>query len=105
MKVIAMKGESYNRSYLCEVSDTELRKFLNQYHDRPGAPLQVDEHVDLGKGHDFYHATLRQIETLKRHVEALSGAADNLLSRVGVKMLMQAEREQQEADLKPGGSS
>lgn len=49
MKVIAKADDS---TYLCEVSHTELEKFLNQYYGKQ-PKLSVGDSVNLGQGYDF----------------------------------------------------
>lgn len=49
MKII---GIGHRDSYLCEVSHSEIEKFLNLYYGNKHR-LKVGEKVDLGKGHDF----------------------------------------------------
>ena len=49
MKVIAKSNDS---TYICEVSHTELEKFLDQYYGRM-QKLSVGQEINLGQGHDF----------------------------------------------------
>lgn len=49
MKII---GTSDHDSYICQVSHTEIEKFLNLYYGKK-KPLTVGETVDLGKGYDY----------------------------------------------------
>jgi len=49
MKVIGIVNHD---TYICEVSHTEIEKFLNLYYGKKDR-LKVTESMDLGKGHDF----------------------------------------------------
>lgn len=51
MKVIGLIEE--NR-YICEVSHTEIEKFLNMYYGNENLnEMKVGTEINLGKGHDF----------------------------------------------------
>lgn len=70
MKVIAKANDS---TYICEVSHTELEKFLNKYYgDLPKLP--VGDSVNLGQGYDFAarieSACNRMAEAMKAFEEA-----------------------------------
>lgn len=49
MKVI---GKSGRDSYICEVSHTEIEKYLNLYYGKMKS-VEVGEEIDLGKGYNF----------------------------------------------------
>lgn len=49
MKVLAKANDS---TYICEVSHSEVEKFLNKYYGDLGK-LSVGDVVNLGQGHDF----------------------------------------------------
>ena len=70
MKVIAKANDS---TYLCEVSHTELEKFLNQYYGKQ-PKLSVGDSVNLGQGYDFAgrieSACNRMAEAMKAFEEA-----------------------------------
>lgn len=65
MKVIAKANDS---TYLCEVSHTELEKFLNQYYGKH-PKLSVGDSVNLGQGYDF---AVRIEDACKKMAEAMT---------------------------------
>jgi hypothetical protein len=74
MKVIA-KVDS--KRYICEVSHTELEKFMNLYYNDMQT-LSIGEEIDLSKGYDFARdtrdamkATQELIKNNKKVVEAI----------------------------------
>lgn len=69
MKVIAKANES---TYICEVSHTELEKFMNQYYGKLDK-LSVGQTVNLGQGHDF---SGRIESACKTMVEAMKAFED-----------------------------
>ena len=70
MKVIAKANDS---TYLCEVSHSEIEKFLNQYYGKQ-PKLSVGDSVNLGQGYDFAarieDACNRMAEAMKAFEEA-----------------------------------
>ena len=48
MKVLGTTGDGY----VCEISHTEIEKFLNLYYGKK-AHLNIGEVIDLGKSYDF----------------------------------------------------
>lgn len=64
MQVIAKVNSD---TYICQVSHTELEKFLNLYYGKM-PDLRVGETIDLGKGYD-YQVTI--VEACKRMADAM----------------------------------
>lgn len=79
MKVIAKKSSDV---YLCEVSHTEIEKFMNLYYNNRKR-LEVGEFIDLSKGHDFYGKTrvalTKTEEFFKAHESTVKAIADGFL--------------------------
>ncbi len=66
MKVIG-KTE---KNYICEVSHTEIEKFLNQYYSDPRlSRLKIGEIVNLGKGYDWCRDTESALRETKTFIE------------------------------------
>ena len=45
-------GKISDREYICEVTHTEIEKFMNLYYNDMGK-LKVGDEVNLGKGYNF----------------------------------------------------
>jgi hypothetical protein len=63
MKVIAKANDS---TYICEVSHTELEKFMDKFYGNMNK-MQVGEEINLGQGYDF---SVRIESACKSMVEA-----------------------------------
>ena len=66
MKVIAIKRD---RGYVCEVSHSELEKFLGLYYGKLDS-LKEGDSIDLSKGFDFHHATLSALKKTQEFIES-----------------------------------
>ncbi|NCC60008.1 MAG: hypothetical protein EOM12_03525 [Verrucomicrobiae bacterium] len=71
MKVIATNEQAYrgNRKYICEISHTEIEKFLNLYYDSLEM-LKVGDHVDMSKGFKLYEDTKAAMAQTKAFIES-----------------------------------
>lgn len=69
MKVIGLTKEGYNAKYICEVSHTEIEKFMGLYYNKLKS-LKVGEEIDLGKGHDFARESKRALEETEAFIKA-----------------------------------
>ena len=52
MKVLGLATVSYSRTYICEVTHSEIEQFLNLYYAKL-PELKIGESVDLGKGYNY----------------------------------------------------
>ena len=67
MKVIARKNSGSSLSYICEVSHTELEKFLNLYYGKFNQLKEGDE-IDLAKSYDFASDTRQALQTTENFI-------------------------------------
>jgi hypothetical protein len=70
MKIIGIVSESRfdRRKYICEVSHSEIEKFLNLYYDKLER-LSAGDTVDLGTGYDFHDDIKTALETTKKFIK------------------------------------
>jgi hypothetical protein len=68
MKVLGTTGD-YTSKYICEVSHSEIERFLNLYYNKMGK-LKVGDEVDLGRGHDFARETKSAMEKTQAFIES-----------------------------------
>lgn len=62
MKILGVERESGGGTiYLCEVSHSEIEKFLNRYYNDM-KKLERGDSIDLGKGYDFHRDTQEAIK-------------------------------------------
>ena len=80
MKVI---GKGGNEVYICEVSHTEIEKFLNLYYGRLDN-LRVGEEINLGKGHDFFEETSHALKETRNFIGANKRVIESILNGVDV---------------------
>lgn len=81
MKILGI-SDSGGRQYICEVSHSEIEKFLNLYYGKLKA-LNVGQEVDLGKGYDYstdIAAALQKTQEFIRSNQAVVTAILNGLS-------------------------
>lgn len=86
MKIL---GKSTSGKYICEVSHTEIEKFLNKYYNKMER-LDAGDSVDLGKGYDFYRLTKECMEATTRFL----GQHQKIVSMIttGISMFPEAEK-------------
>lgn len=79
MKVI---GKSGRDSYICEVSHTEIEKYMNLYYGKMES-VEVGEKIDLGKGYDFSSdirdAMGKTSEFIKANKKIISAITDGIM--------------------------
>ena len=66
MKVI---GKIDINKYICEVSHTEIEKFMNKYYDSLNK-LDVGDEISLGKGYDFFSETKDALNETQKFLKA-----------------------------------
>ena len=74
MKVLAKKDEE---TFLVEITATEVNKILNlAYRDGYGTnrTLKVGSEINLGMGHDFYHAIAQVCDKMQSTRDAFTKA-------------------------------
>ena len=78
MKVI---GTSSSSTYICEVSHSELEKFMNRYYRNNGLKeLEAGDVVDLGRGHDFARETADAIKKTEEFIKANKKIVETILN-------------------------
>ena len=79
MKVL---GTSKNSStYICEVSHSELEKFMDQYYgNKKLKEMKAGDEVNLGEGYDFYKATVIALNETKDFIAAHSKIIDAIMN-------------------------
>ena len=89
MKIIAQeKDDKRQVVYLCEVTHTEIEKFLNEYYNRV-ATLKRGDTVDLGKGYDFLREAKEALKQTSDFISANEKVIASILS--GIDILYRAE--------------
>lgn len=82
MKVLASRTGGYQSPvYICEVSHTELEKFLNLYYGNL-KPLKDGEEIDLAKGYDFSQQTREALKVTESFIKANGDVVKAILSGV-----------------------
>ena len=66
MKII---GKGSGGTYICEVSHTEIEKFLNLYYGKM-KHMKPGDDVDLGKGYQFHHDTVAALKKTDEFLQA-----------------------------------
>lgn len=85
MKILSRSFEegAHSPVYVCEVSHTELEKFMNQYYNRYAdfglEFLSRGDTLDLGKGHDFHRETVEAIKKTQEFLSANGAIVEALL--------------------------
>jgi len=77
MQILGLSGKNYETKYICEISHSELEKFLNQYYDKL-KKLAPGDTVDLGKGYDF----LKDIESAIKENQNFLKANKKIISTI-----------------------
>lgn len=72
MKVI---GIVENDRYICEISHSEIEKFLDLYYGNK-KNLYVGEEVNLGKGYDWYSKTQHALEKTEKFFQTNAETID-----------------------------
>lgn len=91
MKVI---GKSDKDRYICEVSHTELEKYLNMYHGNMNK-LEVGKEIDLGTGYDHADATARALretrEFFRKNADNIKAITNAFLMEAAVNRILSEE--------------
>ena len=66
MKVLAKTG---GNSFICEVSEVEVKKFMNTYYNRI-TQLEIGGEVDLAKGYDFASDARASLKKTQEFIES-----------------------------------
>lgn len=78
MNVIAKISDG---KFLCEVSDTELRKYMNQY---SGCSMAVGRKIDLAEGYDFAVDAERSMEKTEEFISSNKEIIETILKGIKV---------------------
>jgi hypothetical protein len=78
-RIMKVLGEGKNNSYICEISHTELEKFMNQYYGKMKS-LKIGEEVNLGEGYDFYIDTKAALKETSDFIKANSKIIDAIMN-------------------------
>ena len=91
MKVI---GTSSISTYICEVSNSELEKFMNQYYcNNSLKELEAGDVVDLGRGYDFARDTQDAIRKTEEFIKSNKKIVETILNGFSFMGNVQAEKE------------
>jgi len=82
MKVI---GIGQDKKYLCEVSHTELEKFLGKYYNNMNR-LSIGSEVDLGKGKDYHYEITQAFQKTQSFISANKQIIDAILNGLSIGM-------------------
>lgn len=79
MKVL---GTTKNSStYICEVSHSELEKFMDQYYgSKKLKEMKTGDEINLGEGYDFYKSTISALQETKDFIAANSKTIDAIMN-------------------------
>ena len=80
MKVI---GKIDNGKYICEITHTEIEKFLNQYYNNLER-LKVGDEIYLGKGYEFMNETKSALKETKKFIEANADIIKKIIEGIDV---------------------
>ena len=80
MKVIGIASRG---TYLCEVSHTEIEKFMGLYYNNM-KELKVGDNVDLGKGYNFASETKEAMLKTEAFISSNKKIVEAILNGVSV---------------------
>ena len=92
MKVI---GKSGRDSYICEVTHTEIEKFMNLYYSNM-KKFEVGDEVDLGKGYDFSVQTQNAMKKTEDFIAGNKEIIEAILN--GISVVGHASQPEDEAE-------
>ena len=82
MKILATEeNERYETVYVCEVTHTEIEKFLNKYYNNVKA-LRRGDSVDLGKGYDFLVDVKKSLEKTQELISSNEKVISTILTGI-----------------------
>ena len=82
MKILASeKNERCEVVYLCEISHTEIEKFLNQYYNKLKY-LQRGDSDDLGKGYDFLIESKKALDKTQELISSNKQVINTILTGI-----------------------
>lgn len=85
MKIIGKTKEGYDEKYIAIVDHSELEKFMNQYYGSDKLKrLEVDQEIDLGKGHDFAQDAKRACQTTEKFIQDNKKMIETILSGISI---------------------
>ena len=80
MKII---GTGSGDTYICEVSHTEIEKFLNLYYGKM-KHMKPGDDVDLGKGYQFHHDTMNALRKTDEFLQANKDVVSAITSGISI---------------------
>ena len=80
MLVIAKKNQD---TYICELSHTELEKFMDLYYNHLKY-LDVGQEFNLGEGHDFHRDTLDALKKTQEFIKSNEKIIHTILNGVSL---------------------
>ena len=88
-------GKISDRKYICEVTHTEIEKFMNLYYNDMGK-LKVGDEVNLGKGYNFSV----QIKYAMKKTEAFIAGNKEIIEAIlnGISVVGHASQPEDEAE-------
>jgi len=78
MKVLA---KIQTGKFLCEVSDYELRKYMNKFRD---FGMDVGREVDLAEGYDFVQDAVKAMEQTEEFISSNKKIIETILKGINV---------------------
>lgn len=76
-------GKISDREYICEVTHTEIEKFMNLYYNNM-KKLKVGDEVNLGKGYDFASQTKDAMKKTEDFIAGNKGIIEAILGGISV---------------------
>lgn len=88
-------GKISDREYICEVTHTEIEKFMNLYYNNM-KKLEVGDEVDLGKGYDFSVQTQNAMKKTEDFIAGNKEIIEAILN--GISVVGHASQPEEEAE-------
>ncbi|SBV93230.1 hypothetical protein KL86DPRO_10498 [uncultured delta proteobacterium] len=76
-------GKISDRKYICEVTHTEIEKFMNLYYNNM-KKFEVGDEVDLGKGYDFSVQTQNAMKKTEDFIAGNKEIIEAILNGISV---------------------
>lgn len=89
MKILGTTKDS--TTYLCEVSHTEIEKYLGLFYGKMGM-VKVGDVIDLGKGYDHASEIKQAMEKTREFVKAHQGTVNAIINGLRIEALADAAK-------------
>ena len=89
MKVLGTTKDS--QTYICEVSHSEIEKFLGLYYNKL-ATVKAGDVIDLGKGYDHASEIKQAMDKTREFVKAHQGTVNAIINGLRIEALADAAK-------------